>query len=369
MGRFSTALLTACVLTGSALGQGPAVTPEVVLVGAPDPLPASAFGLGDGGFASNERGELAWHERACITPGGATIECLAVGVKLTMPGGRELLVAPDGWLHLRGGEKAGPFAGGMELRLGDGTSVRITLNPSQQDRLRDVVVIADDEALQPWRRGSAARERARIATWPGIRMICAGDGGHIYRAIALGPLVTLDRVLVPDAAAETAPTERIALLIEPLQRSLQRMPRQHRTTEAAVRGAVGAIEAIAARREEVWIDGLGLPRIDEATMRWLLPDRSELLLSLRDSEPRLYLYETGMHRPLVEWRLGISPAAFLSNPHELQPDSSSVHGNGSRLEWFATDLQAKSELLERAQAIAVLHRLRHDQDAERRRKR
>jgi hypothetical protein len=59
----------------------------------------------------------------------------------------------------------------------------------------------------------------------------------------------------------------------------------------------------------------------------------------------------------------------LSNPRELQPDSSSVHGNGSRLEWFATDLQAKSELLERAQAIAVLHRLRHDQDAERRRKR
>ena len=73
--------------------------PEVVLSGAAGSVPVADFGLGDGGVARRER-RLRFHDTdGCVTPGGVHVACRAVGVKLTFPSGRQLLVAPDGALH------------------------------------------------------------------------------------------------------------------------------------------------------------------------------------------------------------------------------------------------------------------------------
>ncbi len=333
--------------------------PEVVLVGAAEPLPGAAFGLGDGGVAA-EYEELAWREWDCVTPGGVVVACRTAGVKLTFPSGRELLLAPDGYLHLRSGERAGPFAAGVELRLGDDTLVRIVLNPSQPERLRDVVVVAGARILQPWRRGSRCREPGRPGEWAGHHLYCAGDGGDVFTAVALGPLVVLDRILVAADREAATPRERLAIVVEPLQESLQRMPRMHQTRDADVRGAVAVVAAVAERSATTFHVGALLPRLERERMRWGLPDGNELELSLDHAEPRLFLFARQATLPLIEWRFGNSPVAFLTNPRARQADASSVHGNGARLVRVADDLQANSERFERAAAVRVLERLRRD---------
>ncbi len=201
---------------------GVALHPEVVLADAADPVPLAQFGLGNGGLDPVRVAEqLVWTDDGdCITPGGIHVVCRPVGVKLTFPSGRELLVATDGLVHLRSGERGGPYEGGLELRLGDGSCVRIRLAPDQRERLRDVTVHSAERVLQPWRRGERTHELGHDAFWPGIRVACCGDGGDLYRAIALGPLVVLDRVLVAADREDQAPTERLVVLTAPLVQSM-----------------------------------------------------------------------------------------------------------------------------------------------------
>lgn len=366
MGRIAIGVMLAASLAaqesaqskrGGAAPPEPRQRSEIVLVDGDAP-PAAAFGLGNGGIDDrHERGQLQFTDDGCLTPGGVRIECQAAGVKLTFASGCELLFAPDGFLHLRGGESAGPFAGGAELRLGDGALVRVVLNQSQRSRVRDVVVVADGEALQPWRRGWPAFETARITPWPGVRFVCVGDGGDVYRAIALGPLVTLDRVLVAAAREKAAPREHLALLTDPLLASLVRMPRQHTTSDAAVRGAVSAVSAVASNSDELFITGASLQRVERERLRWALRGGYELELQIEGSTPRLGLYAGMAPRPMVEWNLGISPAAFLGNPYDDQPGSKRWYGNGTRLAPVALDLQAREALYERALAAGVLLRM------------
>ncbi|MCA8964542.1 MAG: hypothetical protein H6838_04405 [Planctomycetes bacterium] len=336
---------------------------EVVLVADRDPLSAAAFGLGNGGIDDRHApGQLHFDERVCVTPGGVRIECQVAGVKFSFPSGRELLVAPDGFLHLRGGENAGPFAAGVELRLGDGAIVRIVLNPSQRRRLRDVVIVAGERVLQPWRRGDPAVDTARDQPWPGVKLACVGDGGDVYRLIGMGPMIVLDRLLVEKAREEVAPTERIALLTAPLVQSMARMPRQHTESDAAVRGAVSAVAAVADRGSDLFPDGALLERVERDRLRWLLSGGWELELIVDGMKPRLGLYAGMSKRPLVEWQLGVSPAAFLGNPNDDQPGDRPYHGNGTRLLNVATDLQAREALFERTLALGVLSRMLHPED-------
>ena len=336
----------------------PAIVPEVVLAGAAEPVPLAEFGLGDGGVGTAERGELRWTDGGCTTPGGVRIECLPVGVKLTFPSGRELLVAPDGRVHLRSGELAGPFDAGLELRLGDGSSVRIALAQSARDRLRDVFVCADDRMLQPWRRGEETTWVDRPRYWGGIRLCCCGDGGELYRAIALGPLVVLDRVLVPADREASAPRERLVVLTAPLVQSLETMQRQHREPDAAVRRAVAAVAAVADRAGGIFPAGAALHRAEQHRLRWVLRGGFELELGLDGPmAPRLCLVAGDSSRAMVEWTLRADAAAFLANPRDDRPDQR-WHGNGTRLPKVAVELQARAELLERPLALGVLGRLK-----------
>ncbi len=343
----------------------PAIQPEVVLAASADPVPLAEFGLGDGGLA-DERGDLRWSDDGCTTPGGVRIECRSVGVKLTFPSGRELLVAPDGHLHLRAGEFAGPFASGVELRLADGAMVRIALAPGSRERLREVTVITEDRALQPWRRGKPAVEVVSRTGWGGVRLCCCGDGGDVFRAIALGPLVVLDRVLVAGSREAMVPSQRLVVLTAPLRRSLSTMQRQHREADADVRRAVTAIAAVADRADGIFPAGAGLQRSDADRLRWLLRGGFELQLDLDGpSAPRLSLFAGNAVRPMVEWTLNADAAAFLSNPDPEAPDAR-WHGDGTRLPRTAVELQARNELQERVLALRILDRLRRENERPRR---
>ncbi|MGB3968742.1 MAG: hypothetical protein WBO45_18555 [Planctomycetota bacterium] len=332
---------------------------EVVLADARDgAVDLRAFGLGDGGIAARARGVLRQDKDGCTTPGGVRVECRTAGVKLTFPSGRELLFAPDGCLHLRGGEVAGPFPSGAELRLGDGTAVRVALAQGQRERLREVVLVDGGFAVQPWHRGWPAREEPRSGAWAGVRLCCLGDGGDLYRPIALGPLVVLERVLVAEDRQDHAPRERLVVLCSPLMDSLATMRRQHRETDAAVRHAVAAVAAVAERGGEIFPAGAALQRAEHDQLRWLLGGPFELGIDLAGPmAPRLQLFAGRNPAPMIEWTLRAGAAAFLTNPRDDQVEKR-WHGNGTRVADAAVDLQAREHLLERAKALAVLRRLR-----------
>ncbi|HEU4418642.1 MAG TPA: hypothetical protein VFT55_06860, partial [Planctomycetota bacterium] len=303
---------------------------EVCLAASADPVPLAEFGLGTGGVERSE-GQLRWQQNGdCVTAGGVRVECRSAGVKLTFPSGRELLVAADGFLHLRSCERAGPFPFGLELRLGDGTSVRVALAQGDRERLRDVLVVDGERAFQPWRRGEAATRGERPGHWAGLRFFCCGDGGDVYRAVAIGPLLVLDRVLVSATRAEETPRERLVLATAPILESLDTMRRQHREADAAVRKAITAVGAVADRGSDIFPAGAALHRSEKDRLRWQLGCGFELQLDLDGPRsPRLALFVGENGLPMVEWILSGDPAAFLTNPRDDQPGKR-WHGNGTR---------------------------------------
>ncbi len=359
MGPRTVLMLAAAALSSALAAQqaprGP--VPEVVLSDATGGLPVADLGLGEGGVSS-QRGALRFAgQDGCWTPGGVRVICRGVGVKLTFPSGRELLVGLDGALHLRDGEVAGRFPAGVELLLGDDSRVQVSLAQSRKHRLREVSVVHGSRALQPWRRGGAATVLGRARQWAGIRLVCCGDGGDLYRPIALGPLVVLDRVLCAEDRRELAPRERLVVLTAPLQRSLARMPKQHRETQYNVRRAVAAVTAVAERSDVILPAGAALRRAERDRLRWSLPGDFELELGLDGPlAPRLELFVGRSLAPMVEWTLGAAGAAYLANPNPEQLGKR-WHGNGTRMEPAVPLLQARPHLQERQHALAVLRRL------------
>ena len=335
----------------------PGTLPEIVLAADDADGLVVAAGLGDGGIPTTTRGDLQWSDDGCVTPGGVRISVRTVGVKLTFPSGTELLLAADGHLHLRSGERGGPFPGGVELRLGDGSIVRVTLAQSNAVRVRDVVVLAGDRMLQPWRRGEEATELPRRSAWAGVHLAVCGSGGDVYRAIALGPLVVLDRVLVAEARTAVTPEQRLVVLRSPLVRSLSVMQRQHREPKAELRQAIAAVAAVAERGDTIFPAGAALQRAEHDRLRWLLAGGFELELDLDGPlAPRLQLFAGMSPLPMIEWTARADSAAFLTNPRSDQRDQR-WHGNGTRLDRVAVDLQAREELFELAYALRVIQRL------------
>ncbi|MCB9878878.1 MAG: hypothetical protein H6835_14885 [Planctomycetes bacterium] len=334
----------------------PPQLPEVVLAEGVDEVSVAAFGLGDGGVAA-EREELRWHdEEGCVTPGGVRVVVRSVGVLLRFPSGRELLVAPDGVVHLRSGESAGNFPHGVELLLGDDSAVRVSLAQARKNRVRDVEVVHGRRALVPWRRGSAAQDEARTDRWAGARLACCGDGGDLYRPLALGPLVVLERVLVEEQRVDATPGERLVVLAQALRQSLQTMGRQHRDVDADVRRAVTAVAGVADRGDVILPVGAALPRAERERARWTCGGGFELQLDLDGPlAPRLALFAGRSPLPMVEWSLGTGAAAYLTNP---KPDQLGKrwHGNGTRLPQVVPELQVREHLEELPRALAVLRR-------------
>jgi hypothetical protein len=191
-----------------------------------------------------------------------------------------------------------------------------------------------------------------------VRFFCCGDGGDLYRGIALGPLVVLDRTLVAQDRAEGTPAERLVVLTAPIRDSLAQMQRQHRQPDVAVRQAVATVAAVADRGDIIFPAGAALPRLERDKLRWQLGSGCELELDLEGQQaPRLALFAQQHARPLVEWTLHGDSAAFLTNPCDDQLEKR-WFANGTRLPRVASDLQARQHLFERGHALRVIGRLR-----------
>lgn len=233
------------------------------------------------------------------TPGGVRVHCLDEGVKLTFPSGRELLFAPDGHLHLRDGSHAGPFVAGVDLWLTDGSRVLIDRSGSKRLPVESVDVLAGEDSVRLWRRGTAVRERARQASWA-QPVFCLGDGGALYEARATGPLVALSLVLADEKSA--MPKQRLALRTERLVASMEDLlaSRMRRNEEKAA----AEIDFLLQQKAEVFRVDRGAPaRVGSDPLLWLLPGGYDLAI---EHENGLVMARVARHqeKPFVEWRLG-----------------------------------------------------------------
>jgi hypothetical protein len=354
------AILWAALLAPQQPPALPVLHRELVLVGDPASAPWSDFGLGDGGTKPPDPNGMRWATDAgLVSPGGVRIDCRGAGVKLTFPTGRELLFAGDGWLHLRSEARGGPYPFGAELWLGDGSRLQVRLQPGASPPLRDVALVCDRQAAVPWQRGAPARTATGAGAWASVRLACFGDGGDVFRTIALGPVLVLDRVLVAADREPRVPRQRLAVATTAMQEALLRLPRLHTGTEAALRAAADALRTLAEASAMVLPEGAELPRLESGQLRWGLGGGCELGLDLEaERGPLLQLFAPEATRPLVEWTLADPSAAYLTNPFADTPGALRWHGHGVRLAAVFSQQQARLELHERGLALPVLQRLR-----------
>lgn len=327
--------------------------------------------LGDGGVvaatrsvaeASSRRGarasEAPFRSQAgtCTTPGGVVVQCRREGVKLTFPNGRELLYAPDGHMHLRDGSEAGPFLAGIELRLADGTAVAIDRSGSRRAPIECVEVRNADESVCLFRRGNPTSEDARGAFRLPVAM-CLGDGGSVYRAIALGPLVTLDRLLTPLESQMSMPERRLCVLAGPLVDSMEllcasRAQRRHPESVQQLQLILSELESVFRK------DAPMPPRTGSDPLQYLLHAGFDLRFAQEKGLVRMQLARNGAE-PFVEWRLGYATSIC---------GMSATTEEGSGAEVVAPpmpDLQAQLQYHEIDSAIHVVAALAKGEDKKR----
>ena len=272
--------------------------------------------LGDGGVRAAEKSVVEAGARrgaravdatfrsdvgTCTTPGGVVVHCRREGVKLTFPSGRELLYAPDGHMHLRDGTEAGPFHQGVELRLSDGTTVAIDRSGSRRSPIECVEVTAAGEAVCLYRRGNPTHEKARVA-FRVPPVFCLGDGGSLYRVIALGPLVTFARVLAPMDQVRLMPEHRLCVLEGALVDSMSMLAASRARQRHPE--SVAEIELILAEEGRVFRSDMPMPpRTGSSPLQYLLHSGYDLTLVEELGMVRMQLARHE-RQPFLEWRLG-----------------------------------------------------------------
>lgn len=331
---------------------------ELVFVADAAPFRLAAYGLGDGGVRSAEpSAQLRTAPGEALTPGAVAVLVLDEGVRLTFPSGRELLFAPDGFLHLRTGECSGPFAAGVELFLGDGSVLRILRSGSRRDPIAEVTVIVGDERRLLWRRGRAVDEVARAGVSSGARLLCCGDGGELFVATSVTPLLVLARVLCPHGRERQVPEVRVAVLTTPLLQSLQALARENVHPVGGQREALRLAAQVTAAGGRIFAND-GVPRrVERKEPRYGLPGGFELGLAIAvDEAPRLQLFTGRDADPFVEWTLGFgSEARLLGAPAADAPIA--VARGRVRVHEAVPALAPRRELREQDAAFRLLRGL------------
>lgn len=349
MGAFLVGLLAAVPLFQDPVAAAPRRPDGGLWLVGPAAEGFRGLGLGDGGVAAagGGGGTLQPDARgACTTPGGILVECRREGVRLVFPSGCELLCAPDGFLHLRDGGAAGPFPGGFELLLGDGSAVCVRLGSSRRVPITSVRVTAGGRALELWDRREPVAEPVRAQRWVGERLLCLGDGGALYRPLALGPLLTLERVLVPEAAAAHLPPVRLALHTAPVRASIEAMAGDRSIRESR---AWTRLAAVLEHADRVWDERFPPPRIASSPLRFRLPGELDLEFVQGGAELSMRLRRPG-EPAFAEWVLGYGARArCLLEDGRWIGRAVAVAGAG--------DLAAREPRNELARAFGVLRAL------------
>ena len=361
-------LALAPVLQGPPPANPPATLPPLpaplLLVPALDRV-GPECGLGDGGFGHGPLpGPTTRPEPRPghgMSPGGAAVECRREGVKVTFPGGRELLFAPDGYLHLRGGEVIGQFGGGVELQFLDGSSLRIARSGSRRTPIESVVLAQGNAGVRLWSGLDADATPVEAGTWVGDREWCLGDGGALYRAIALGPLVTLQRRLLPKDLDPAPPPARLVLAVDAVLQSVQDLveARGKRVEREATPELLAVIEALPSI---LVADRHPPPRISADPLRFVLRHGFVLQFALAGAELRMELCHEDGQAPFLVWRLGYaSEVAYAVLANEWQKQQQQQPGQRwsrpLRLPAAAPALAARRDRDELIPAHAVLRQL------------
>lgn len=312
---------------------------------------SSAFGpdgfrLGDGGV-STDRGEFAVTDYGrCTTPGGVRIECRREGVRLGFPSGRAVLCGSDGYLHLRDGSVSGPFGQGVELMLADGAKVRLDLSGSRRAPIESVSVQFGGKAVRLWLRKKARRDSVHTSQWVGERFLCLGAGDVLYRALALGPVVTLQRVLAPKDSK--LPRQRLALQVPTLLKSLETLSGELHRREIVQKQELQTFLELAPRI--LRLQGPVPSRIGSDPLTFQLGRYYEIDFTSMQSSLRLRLRRSEQ-APFVEWQLGYGTSVSAV-------EASRRVGQAVAVPAVAPEMALREQRNELIQALAVFKALR-----------
>lgn len=224
MGSLAVGLLG--VVSAFAAPQGTPSAPQAAVVTGAlhgGRLRLDAFGLGEGGVRA-ERLRPVVAPGDAVTSGGVRVRARDAGMKLDFPGGAELLVSPTGRVHLRDGEQTLPCFGGVQILLADGAIVRAWPQSGLRGALRCVEVEVEGATHVLWQQDQAVAEASFVRRFAGLTLCALGDGSWLYRPTPIGPIVVLERVLVPREARASAPPVVALVVGDVLRDSLQRLP-------------------------------------------------------------------------------------------------------------------------------------------------
>jgi hypothetical protein len=277
-------------------------------------LPLRALGLGDGGLDGSPR-SLPPGAGHYVTRGGVAVRAQREGVKLDFPSGAELLVAPDGAVHLRDGSHTAPTSRTLELHLADGARVRLV--PGARRRPLDTVeVVEDGWSTELWRRELAMRQRQRAPRPGGACYFAVGRGDVLYRGATLGAVVALQRALCPRDREADYPGHRAVLAGDVLIESLQRLPAAVPPLAVQFPQAPAAAANLASAAPELFPAG-AVTRPPGAVGDLIFPLAGDFRLAVEERTGEqlwLALYRGTAAVPVVEWHSGARTVLHLLRP-------------------------------------------------------
>lgn len=326
-------LVTACLLAQAAALAPQPPSPAAIVSGAliDGRLPLAALGLGEGGIGAPVVDPRSASFGEYVTPGGVLVRVKAAGVKLDFPSHAEVLIAPDGSVHLRSGEHTLPSLGTLEVWLADGTRLRVQPGSGQGSPPRGVQVVAGDDAIELWRGTLPMQRRCRPGSNAVLRLLALGSGDVWYRADVLGPLIALERVLAQGDAGGL-PERRVVISGDVLAASLRMLPAHVPTTAVQQPHAPKVAAALAIAASDLFAPGsIERPPGAVGALVFELPGGMRLaVVDHGENDLRLALH-AGSDVPVVEWLIG-----FRTSLHLLRPNGGK--GGGPRYFLSGIDL-------------------------------
>jgi hypothetical protein len=275
-------------------------------------------------------------------------------VKLEFPSGVEVLFTPTGFLHLRSGEQAGRFNNGVELLLADGSNLRVHL---QDHRLRRVDVRCGNRSILLWDRKRPVRQLVRKRVTAGPQILVLGEGDLFYRAVLMGPLIAMERVLCTEKARPVLPQRHLVILAEPLIESLRQLPRKFARPSVDYPDATGISLVLSQMAQEIFGNEVSpLRRAEAKFLRMTLDSGFELSLHLPEVGPLLLSLHRGAEaRTLVEWTIGTSTALRMVRPDGGSAAAPRYYRGGIRLdEGFDLVTALRRDFAEQKRGRAIL---------------
>ncbi len=185
-GRVATvlALLLLAAFTQDSLGVQ-------VVSGVADPkgrIPVAKLGLGTGGLLPRAKWSAGWQATGPTTlrtRGGAVIDVLPPRVRIALPSGRELTI--DEQARLLGDKRLLTQAAwvGLEVRLLDGTELRVL--PGSKRGPRRVSLVDGEHEIVLVRQGHVVGTRVRGQAFHGLRYYIVGQGDEVASIMDCGP--------------------------------------------------------------------------------------------------------------------------------------------------------------------------------------